>query len=160
MPAEDFVSQTAHDFDLFYLDPPYTAQQYSRFYHILETLVSYTVPRLFHDGRLTTGLYPVHRYKSSFCSKTKALPALGKIIGRAKDKNISLLISYSSSAKGSNGNSRMISFNTLLETCVEHYGHSAVEWREMRHRYRQFNSAGNSNDLRNDPELLVACRTH
>src|SRR5262249_32984254 len=31
---------------LIYADPPYTAQQYSRFYHVLETLVAYRVPRL------------------------------------------------------------------------------------------------------------------
>src|SRR5207248_996014 len=59
--------------DLIYADPPYTAQQYSRFYHIPETLVSYEVPHLqIKAGRNTRGLYPIGRFKSRFCSKRQA----------------------------------------------------------------------------------------
>lgn len=45
-----------------YVDPPYNSEQYSRFYHVLETLVRYDCPELQHKG-----LYRADRFKSRFC---------------------------------------------------------------------------------------------
>lgn len=156
--AETFASQYATDFDLFYLDPPYTAQQYSRFYHILETIVEYKFPYLMHDGRVTKGLYPTERYKSSFCSKKKAPLAFQEIVHAAAAKGTSLLISYSQSAAGSDGNARMISKERLLDECHQAFGRSAVHLSPLKHRYRQFNSTNLANTLRNDSEILISCK--
>ena len=112
--AEHFLETNEQKFDLFYLDPPYTAQQYSRFYHILETLCTYKFPNLISGGQITTGLYPSTRFKSAFCSKMNALPTIKKIIQKAKESDTSLLISYSFSNTGSKGNARMISFKDLF----------------------------------------------
>ena len=37
-------AEVANNVDLIYIDPPYTNAHYSRFYHILETLVDYDYP--------------------------------------------------------------------------------------------------------------------
>lgn len=156
--AEDFVAGGGSDFDLYYLDPPYTAQQYSRFYHVLETLTDYKVPDLIHNGKVTTGLYPTSRYKSAFSSRRFALSAFSGILEQAKRKNVSVLISYSASSENSTGNARMISLNELLEACRGVFGDRAVQKIQMNHRYRQFNSTENANAQRDDPEMLIACR--
>ena len=145
-------------FDLVYLDPPYTAQQYSRFYHVLETLVSYDVPKLFVDGKLTTGLYPDGRYKSAFSSRKGAELAIKKIIRSAHSSRTNLLASYSHSTAASNGNARMISFEQLIQACKSSYGEHAVSWETMHHSYRQFNSSAVANQRRDDPEVLIKCR--
>ena len=48
--------------DTFYLDPPYTHDQYSRFYHILETICKYDNPTLNYKAK-----YRIDRYMSDFC---------------------------------------------------------------------------------------------
>lgn len=156
--AETLISSASEKVDLYYLDPPYTSQQYSRFYHVLETLVSYRYPLLFRDGHTTSGLYPVERYKSDFSSKAKASGAFGRIVANASEKRSSLLISYSDSARDSLGNSRMISFEELMSACRKIYGASRVSWFELRHRYRQFNNFEKSQVSRNDREILISCQ--
>ena len=156
--AEHFVATNPGHYDLFYVDPPYTAQQYSRFYHVLETMCTYETPDLLDRDRITTGLYPKNRFKSAFCSKIKALPAMENIVHGAKRRNANLLISYSHSLSGSYGNARMISFKELIKTCRRHFGARSVETWTFGHRYRQFNSALKANKNRSDPEVLIACR--
>jgi adenine-specific DNA methylase len=156
MPAEQVARNSQGD--LFYLDPPYTAQQYSRFYHVLETLVDYKVEGVLHNGSVTTGIYPAKRYKSAFSSKRAAPKAFALLLDAAQDQSSSVLISYSQSEGGSDGNERMIVLDQLLHLCSERFGTSHVEIAEMGHKYRQFNSAQNSNSQRSDPEILIVCR--
>lgn len=156
-PAEGFVA-SGEVADLYYLDPPYTAQQYSRFYHVLETICTYEYPQLFENGALTTGLYPSNRYKSAFSSKRKAPKAFKTIISAATAGRAAVVISYSQSAAASRGNARMITLEQLLDLCAVEFGHANVEWFQLSHRYRQFNSTSASNALRDDPEILITCK--
>ncbi len=57
--------------DVVYADPPYTADHYSRFYHVLETLARHDFPALerrARTGAVLKGRYPVlaRRFQSSF----------------------------------------------------------------------------------------------
>lgn len=54
---------------LVYLDAPYTREEYSRYYHLLETLVTYTYPSCAGIG-LTPK--PNERFKSEFFTKVKS----------------------------------------------------------------------------------------
>jgi len=142
--------------DVVYADPPYTAQQYSRFYHVLETLME-SVPAKLQEvrGSVTRGLYPEGRYLSPFCSRVKATPAIDALARTAAKAGASLVVSYSDSMSDSTGNARSIPLPTLVSTVEQAYGRSAVSVRRLPLRYRQFNhsSAGISN--RDDPEFLV-----
>lgn len=143
---------------LVYADPPYTAQQYSRFYHILEVVANYRVPELqVVGGQVTTGLYNEGRYKSPFSSKSKAKAAFTKLIQTAKDSGASLVISYSSSGELSNGNARMIALDELINLCNTSYGTKKTRVSLHDHVYRQFNATAYSNAHRNDPEILILC---
>ncbi len=143
---------------LIYADPPYTAQQYSRFYHILEVVANYRVPKLqMVGGGVTTGLYNEGRYKSDFSSKSKAKSAFTELIKAAKDSGASLVMSYSSSSERSTGNARMITLDELIKLCNTSYGTKKTRISLHDHVYRQFNATAYSNAHRNDPEILIMC---
>jgi len=74
-----------------YLDPPYSSAQYSRYYHLLETLVKWDDPEIFFKG-----LYRNDRHQSPFGSERKAVSAFNDIAACTAAKNgSSLVISYS-----------------------------------------------------------------
>lgn len=142
---------------LIYADPPYTAQQYSRFYHVLEIAAINKAPELqMIKGKVTSGLYNVGRYKSPFSSKTDAPEAFRGLVETAKKAGASFALSYSASSENSNGNSRMIGLPALSEICEYYFG-KRVRIVELSHAYRPFNSESNNNTNRNDPEILIVC---
>lgn len=142
-----------------YADPPYTAQQYSRFYHVLESLVSGVPPKLQKiRGQFTRGLYPEGKYLSSFSSKRKAFGALRDLVDVTRNADAHIIISYSLSQGPLSGNARMISMNEIVEIVNTAYGSSAVSVELLEHRYRQFNSGDSSVPGRNDPEVLIVGR--
>jgi adenine-specific DNA-methyltransferase len=84
--------------DLVYLDPPYTTDNYSRFYHVLETLARYDYPELQCRGEeLTKGRYPLReeRFTSDFCSGSQVENAFRKVAEDCVRRGAHLLISYS-----------------------------------------------------------------
>lgn len=142
---------------LLYADPPYTAQQYSRFYHVLEVAATYEIPELqLVNGKITTGLYNVNRYKSPYSSKVEAPKAFNGLANIAKDVGASLALSYSASSERSTGNSRMITLPELSKICRHYFG-SKVNIVELAHTYRPFNSDDKNNMHRDDPEVLIIC---
>ncbi|ACK51114.1 Adenine-specific DNA methylase-like protein [Methylocella silvestris BL2] len=72
-----------------YADPPYTKDQYSRYYHLYETAVLYDHPAT--SGR---GLYRADREVSIFCQKTKVEFAMEELIRRCADLRADFVLSY------------------------------------------------------------------
>lgn len=60
--ADAEIESLTPEISLVYIDPPYSREQYSRFYHLLETLVLYDCPTFAHKAR-----YRDDRFKSDFC---------------------------------------------------------------------------------------------
>lgn len=78
------------DNSIVYADPPYSAVHYSRFYHVIETLVRYDHPRLEYKGR-----YRDDRYQSPF-DKRKEVTNAFQLLFKAVDESKShLILSYS-----------------------------------------------------------------
>ena len=77
---------------LIYLDPPYSGEQYSRFYHVLETATKYDNPEI--DKELKW-LYRNDRFKSDFCYKNKWIKSFEKIFKFWHKKWANIIISYS-----------------------------------------------------------------
>ena len=73
-----------------YLDPPYSQGHYSRFYHLIETLVKYDYPEISHNGR-----YRTDRHQSPFAHKEQAKKAVGAVCETARQAGTILVISYS-----------------------------------------------------------------
>jgi adenine-specific DNA-methyltransferase len=72
-----------------YADPPYTDDQYSRFYHLLETLCLYDYPTV-----TGAGLYRPGRFQTPFSVKSKALAAIDRLIKSSARTGADLVLSY------------------------------------------------------------------
>ena len=87
---------TSFDQGTVYADPPYCFVHYSRFYHVLETLVKYDYPALqTRNGRLVKGRYREHRHQSPFCIKSLVTGAFERLFQGVRQSNSNLVLSYS-----------------------------------------------------------------
>lgn len=72
-----------------YADPPYTEDQYSRFYHLYETLIAYDYPEVQHKAK-----YRKDRFRSSFSLKSIAGSKIEELIKKCSFLGSDLLLSY------------------------------------------------------------------
>src|SRR5690606_18929617 len=72
-----------------YADPPYTKDQYSRYYHLWETLVLYDYPKITGKGRYREG-----RFQTEFAVKSKVVPAMNALAQLASMMHSDLVLSY------------------------------------------------------------------
>lgn len=72
-----------------YADPPYSRAQYSRYYHLLETLVQYDYPKVTGKGR-----YRGNRYETNFSRVGQVLPAMCSFVGAIAATRAPLFLSY------------------------------------------------------------------
>ena len=72
-----------------YADPPYTGDQYSRYYHLYETLILYDYPKT--DG---VGRYRESRFQSQFSTKSKVRDAFRELIDSTAEIGAELILSY------------------------------------------------------------------
>ncbi len=161
MPAEALLSPNGplveEELGLVYLDPPYTADNYSRFYHLLETLVDYDYPPLaMRGGKLTQGRYPAveRRYQSAFSSRDGVEGAFRSIIEQTHALGANLLISYAADQgllmrrwREQGVDDPVAHFHAL---CRETYPRVEVRERELLH-------SGQGDSNRAARELLVLC---
>lgn len=83
--------------DVVYADPPYTADQYSRFYHVLEVLTRYDHPVLETTARgPTKGRYPVleARPLSAFCVRRAVEDEMRALADAVAARGAALVLSY------------------------------------------------------------------
>lgn len=74
-----------------YADPPYTDDQYSRFYHLLETLLAYDYPCISGKGR-----YRRRRFQTPFSLRSKVAHAFHEFISGVAESGADLILSYPS----------------------------------------------------------------
>lgn len=114
------------DFDVLYLDPPYTWRHYGAYYHILETIAEGDEP--FVTGR--TGLRPWNKSKSRYCDRADAFNALNELICLAQCKHV--FLSYSSEG--------LIGHEQIMEILAQRGNPIYYET-----NYRRYRSNGNGN---------------
>ena len=111
--------------DIFYLDPPYNSRQYSRFYHLYETLVKWDAPELYG-----TALKPAPENMSRYCT-TKAAEAFRDLASNMKAKYIAVSYNntYHSKSKSSENKIRLETIERILrqvgETKIFRHSHKA-----------------------------------
>ena len=104
--------------DILYLDPPYTKNQYSIQYHLLETIAKYDNPNI--KGK--TGARDTSSLSSDFSKDGKVQILFEKIIAKAKFKYI--ILSYSSDG---------IMSKEYIENVMKRYG------KEETYQFKKFN---------------------
>ena len=126
--------------DITYIDPPYSSRQYSRFYHVLETLTKWDSPVL--SG---TALKPPEENMSEYC-KSKALDAFKDLIYSSKSRF--LIVSYNNTydSKSSSSQNKM----TLedIKAVLDNKGKTKVYAKD----HKAFNAG--KTDMQQHQELL------
>jgi len=74
-----------------YADPPYSKDHYSRYYHVLETLVRYDYPSASGIGR-----YRPDRFQTPFSLRTAVEPAFESLFDAIAARGFTLVLSYPS----------------------------------------------------------------
>jgi len=83
------LKQARHRPSVVYADPPYTDDQYSRYYHILDTLIRYDYPLVSGKAR-----YCSERFQTPFSLKKRAINAFDALASTTLQLGADLIISY------------------------------------------------------------------
>lgn len=76
-----------------YADPPYTKDQYSRFYHVFEALYRYDYPMISGEGRAVPA---EERFSTGFCQVTQVETSFIGLFERVATLGVPLVLSYPS----------------------------------------------------------------
>lgn len=117
------------DVSIIYADPPYTDMQYSRYYHILNTVVEYDYPDVTKNGdNYTKGLYLENRFQSQLSQKSKCFNSMEKLITYARRRNITLAISfaYPKNVELQKTDRYVMNIDDLIDLCKKYYSSSNV----------------------------------
>lgn len=90
---EFFASKYFNEVECFYIDTPYTGEQYSRFYHVLETVTKYDNPDLEFKGK-----YRKDRYMSDFSLRSNVKKEFQYMLNYLSENNKKVVLSYSNKA--------------------------------------------------------------
>lgn len=86
---------------VFYADPPYFKEHYSRYYHILDTYFEYDFPFLTFNqltNSVTKGRYRQDRIISDFGLKSKVESAFNRLFSKIYENSAKLALSYANSS--------------------------------------------------------------
>lgn len=87
--------------DIAFIDPPYNSRQYSRFYHVLETIVKWDKPELYG-----TALKPKEENMSEYC-KSNASKAFEELINNINAKYIVVTYNNTYTSKSSSSQNKI-----------------------------------------------------
>jgi len=118
--SDESLYSLAPEGSVVYLDPPYTTAQYSRYYHLLETVVLDDRPEVLHKAK-----YRNDRHQSSFCSSSKAAATFGEFLEKISGRGWNLVVSYSSHG--------VVPIRDLIELTEMHYSRVEVKSRSYAH---------------------------
>lgn len=123
MDANDLVKNVTAD--VFYIDPPYNSRQYSRFYHVLETIT------LWNDFKVYgVALKPKPQNMSNYC-RVSATKTFADLIDNIKAKKI--VVSYNNTySPNSKSSMNKISYEAMTEILSQK---GKLEIREVSHKF-------------------------
>lgn len=124
--------------DLVYADPPYTDMQYSRYFHLLDTVAKYDYPKLtIKNNFYTSGLYRENRFQSPLSQHGKAKEKIESLIETCAKNNQYLVFSYAYPVDTINQatNRYTISIQELIDLFIKHYSleNTVIEKIEFNH---------------------------
>lgn len=97
--SAESLATTLNDSDLVFLDPPYSAVQYSRFYHVLEGIARGGWPKIEGKGRAPS---LNERPASEFSMRSKARSAMSDLLKNLRERGCDVIITFPE-AEASNG---------------------------------------------------------
>ena len=131
--------------DIVYIDPPYNSRQYSRFYHVLETLTKWDKPKL-HG----VALKPDPENMSDYC-RVSAKDKFAELVNDISAKY--LVVSYNNTYDSKSNSSQ----NKITLEEIKNILSKKGETKVFEKDYRHFNT-GNT-DFNNHKEYLFVTKT-
>lgn len=132
--------------DVVYIDPPYNSRQYSRFYHLYETLVKWNKPQL--SG---VAMKPPQENMSDYCS-SRARQAMRDLVNSIDARYI--VVSYNNTYKSKSSSSEnKIQLDELIDILNE-----VGETKVFEHGHRAFNAG--KTEFTDHKEFLFVTRKH
>ncbi len=132
--------------DVAYIDPPYNSRQYSRFYHVLETLTKWDKPKL-HG----VALKPEPENMSDYC-RVSAKDRFAELVNDIKARY--LVVSYNNTYDSKSNSSQNKITLEQIKDILNKRGKTKIFEKD----YRHFN-AGNT-DFNNHKEYLFVTNTN
>lgn len=132
--------------DVVYIDPPYNSRQYSRFYHLYETLVKWDKPVL--KG---TAMKPAEENMSEYCS-SRAPKAFEDLISNLKARYIA--VSYNNTYHSKSSSSKNKITLEQINNILSKRGKTKV----FEHKHQFFNAG--KTDFENHKELLFITKVN
>ena len=126
--------------DIVYIDPPYNSRQYSRFYHLYETLVKWDMPEL-HG----VAMKPAPENMSKYCSNGAAR-AMEDLVTHLDTKYIAVSYNNTYNSKSSSSENK-IQLEELAQIL-----NGIGQTRQFEQNYRAFNAG--KTDLKDHKEFL------
>lgn len=158
----DFLAEHGGGVDVFYADPPYTRDHYSRYYHVLETMCLRDNPEVSvqHVGgreRLSRGIYRMARHQSPFCIKSRAPGAFAQLFAGVRRHGVPLVLSYSPYHGDEGARPRLMTIDAIATLARTQF--RSVEVRSAgRHAHNKFNQRDRNVRVFYDSETLIVCR--
>ena len=161
----EFLQNDTTPFAAVYADPPYTRDHYSRYYHVLETMVLRDEPevattKIRSNGvpRLSRGIYRLHRHQSPFCITSKAPRAFEHLFAGVAKRSIPLVLSYSPYQSNSGNRPRLLTIGELLGIAKRHFTQvELVPVDGMSHN--KLNTTERNVNVRGHAEVLISCNS-
>jgi len=127
MDALEFVEDAslADGVGLIYADPPYTEDQYSRYYHVYETLYLYDYPESTGIGR-----YRSDRFRTEFSLASSVRAAFEQLFSGISRAEVPLVLSYPSNGllakKGTQPDELLSDYFTVQQVIEARLEHSTM----------------------------------
>lgn len=145
------------DVSLIYADPPYTDMQYSRYYHLLNTVTEYNYPSpTINNQSYTKGLYVNNRFQSQLSAKSKSLDSLMQLIQFSHKYHKDLVISfgYPEDIQKQKSDRYVMNIDELIASCKTVYGLTSVEVANT-----DYTHSNNRNSIpKRVKEYLIICK--
>lgn len=139
-----------------YADPPYTDMQYSRYYHLLNTVVQYDYPDLTeNNGQYTKGLYLDNRFQSQLSKKSTCLSSMELLIKYSAEHGITLAISfaYPVDTEHQKTDRYVMDIADLISSCRKFYPEENVHVEEKQYKH----SNNRNSESKKVLEYLIIC---
>lgn len=114
--------------DIVYVDPPYNSRQYSRFYHVYETLINWDKPELFG-----VAMKPKAANMSEYC-RARALHVFEDLVENLNSRYI--IVSYNNTYKSKSHSSENKIKLEEIAGIMERIGETKI----FKHTYNAFNA--------------------
>lgn len=142
--SAEALAKRAEPGDLAFVDPPYSGVQYSRFYHVLETIARGTIDEVFGSGRYPP---PDERPASDFSKVTTSRKALGRLLEILSNNGASAIVTFPAGT-ASNG----LSGDMVKEVASNYF---RIKEEKVTSRFSTLGGSSKNRSARKDTEELI-----